>query len=40
MLLSYKECIQLYGNKYQLNKKLQQGEIYKLEKDLYSDQKY
>ena len=40
MLLSYKECIQLYGNKYQLNKKLQQGEIYKLEKDLYSNQKY
>ena len=40
MLLSYKECIQLYGNKYQLNKKLQQGKIYKLEKDLYSDQKY
>lgn len=40
MLLSYQECIQRYGSKYNLKKKLAQGELYRLEKGVYADKKY
>ena len=37
MLYSYDECLKTYGNYYQLTKKLQDEEIYKIEPGLYSD---
>ena len=40
MLLSFSECIQKYGSKYNLKKKVMNGEIYQLEKGVYSDKKY
>ncbi len=40
MLLTYSECMQKYGSKYNLNKKVENGEIYQLEKGIYSDKKY
>ena len=40
MLLSYPECIQLYESKYNLKKKIAQGELFRLEKGIYADKKY
>ena len=40
MLLTYSECIQEYGSKYNLNKKIKNEELYQLEKGIYSDKKY
>ncbi len=40
MILSFSECIQKYGNRYNLKKKLSQGELYQLEKGIYADKKY
>ena len=40
MLLSYSECRRLYGSKYNLKKKIAQGELYRLEKGIYADKKY
>ena len=37
MLLTYSECIQKYGSKYNLHKKVENKEIYQLEKGIYSD---
>lgn len=37
MIFSYDECIKKYGNHYQLAKKLQAGELYKIESGIYSD---
>ncbi len=33
MLLTYSECIQKYESKYNLNKKVENGEIYQLKKE-------
>lgn len=40
MLLTYSECIQEYGSKYNLNKKIKTEELFQLEKGIYSDKKY
>ncbi len=40
MLLTYSECIQIYGSKYNLNKKVKNEELYQLEKGIYSNKKY
>jgi len=37
MVLSYKECIEKYGNDYQLGKVMECGAVYKIEEGLYSD---
>ncbi len=40
MLLTYSKCIQKYGSKYNLHKKVENKEIYQLEKGIYSDVRY
>ncbi len=40
MVLSFSECIQHYGSKYNLKKKIAQGKLYKLERGIYADKKY
>ncbi len=37
MIYSYDECLKKYGNHYQLTKKLQHEELYKIEPGIYSD---
>lgn len=39
MLLSYQECINIYRTDYQLDKQLESGKLFKIEKGVYSDQK-
>ena len=39
MLLSYQECMNIYRTDYQLDKQLESGKLYKIEKGIYSDQK-
>ena len=40
MILTYKECIEKYGNHYLLAKALNSGEIFRIEKGIYSTEKY
>lgn len=40
MILSYKEAIDKYGNDYQLSKRIQVKELYKIEEGIYSDKRY
>ena len=40
MLFTYEQCLKKYGNKYFLKKSLDSGEVYKLDKGIYSDEKY
>ena len=40
MILTYKEALNKYKNAYQINKKIQVGELYKIEDGIYSDRKY
>lgn len=40
MLYSYEACIERYKTYYQLCKQIEQGNIYKIEKGIYSDCKY
>lgn len=40
MLYSYDESVERYGSKYLLKKAVEAGKIYKLEKGVYSDEKY
>ena len=37
MIYSYDDCLKKYGNHYQLTKKLQNEELYKIESGIYSD---
>lgn len=39
MLYSFEECIKKYDNQYQIEKLLQNGKIFKIEKGIYSDKK-
>ena len=39
MLYSFNDCIKKYNNQYQIEKKVQEGKLYKIEKGIYSDQK-
>jgi len=38
MVLSYHECLEKYKSAYQIKKALRQGELYQLEKGVYSDE--
>ena len=40
MILSYNECIKRYGSKYMLNKLVSEGKLFRLEKGVYSEEKY
>ena len=40
MLLSYQDCIKRYGTNYKLNQQVKYGNLFKLEKGIYSEQKY
>lgn len=40
MILLYKDCIKKYGSKYKLNKLVSQGQLFKIEKGVYSNKKY
>lgn len=40
MLMNYAECIEKYGNAYQINKALDEGLIHKLEEGIYSEEKF
>lgn len=40
MILSYKECIEKYGNDYQLERAIVEGKIYRVEAGLYSTTRY
>lgn len=40
MIFTYKECLQRCGSKYNMNKMIASGEIFKQEKGIYSDVKY
>mgnify|MGYP003459000988 CR=1 FL=1 len=37
MIYSYDDCLKKYGNHYQITKKLQNEELYKIESGIYSD---
>lgn len=37
MLLSFNECLDRYGNQYQINKAIASGQLYKIESGIYSD---
>ena len=40
MLYSYSECIEKFGGKYHITKQVSEGTLYKVEKGIYSDEKY
>ena len=40
MVLTYKDCIKKYGSDYYLKKNIENGELFQLEKGLYSDKKF
>ena len=40
MILTYKECIEKYGNDYQVKKAIAEEKIYRMESGLYSTKRY
>ena len=40
MLLTYQECLELYGTDYKIKKSIQEGKLFIKEKGLYSDKQY
>lgn len=40
MIMNYNECLDQYGNSYQINKMLESGCIFKIEEGIYSENKY
>lgn len=40
MLLSYEQCINKYKSDYQIKKQIKEGKLYRIERGVYSDQKY
>ncbi len=40
MLMNYDECLKKYKTDYQIKKKLKDGELYKIEKGIYSTEEY
>lgn len=40
MILSYKECIKIYRNDYQLAKAIAEGKVYRMESGMYSTDEY
>lgn len=39
-MFTYSECIEKYGNAYQINKVMESGAIYKIEEGIYSERQY
>lgn len=40
MIMTYKECIEKFGNAYQVNKVMEAGFVYKIEEGIYSDNEF
>lgn len=40
MIMTYKECIEKYGNAYQVSKVMEAGFVYKIEEGIYSDDEF
>lgn len=40
MVYTYAECLEKWGSAYQISKAVQRGELYQLEKGVYSDEEY
>ena len=40
MIMTYKECIEKYGNAYQVSKVMEAGFVYKIEEGIYSDNEF
>lgn len=40
MIYTYTECLEHYGSKYNINKLISEGKLFKQEKGIYSDEKY
>lgn len=40
MLYSFNECIKKYSNQYQIDKMIQSGKLFKIDKGIYSDKKH
>ena len=40
MIYTYTECLKKFGSKYNINKLVSSGELYKFEKGIYSDERY
>jgi len=40
MLMSYEECLAQYQSDYQIKKQIEEGNLYKIEKGIYSTEKY
>lgn len=40
MIYSYIECLEKFGTKYNIGKQVQEGNLFKLEKGIYSDEEY
>ena len=40
MLLTYNDCIKEYGNVYQINKRIASQELFKIQKGLYTNERY
>lgn len=40
MLLTYNQCLKKYKSDYQIKKKLESGDLFKIEKGIYSDEPY
>ena len=40
MIYTYTECLEKFGSKYNINKQVEEGALYKLEKGIYSDDRY
>lgn len=39
-MLSYSECLKRYGSRYNIKKKVESGELFLIEKGIYSEQRY
>lgn len=40
MIYTYKECLEKFGSKYNINKMVAEGSLFKQEKGIYSDERY
>lgn len=40
MIMTYKECIEKYGNAYQVSKVMEAGFVYKIEDGMYSEDEF
>lgn len=40
MIITYAECLEWFGSKYNIKKQISEGKLFKLEKGIYSDERY